>query len=426
MPDPASDSGATSRLPELEHSPAPKLLDIDWANVTLANDAEALELWKRIAPTGADWEPKLEEIPEDLPIAHGLALALLHEGNFTCSPIGPGPRWSEPANAGERGQVDHNACTQGLPADIDPPSASAGLADPCLRRLLALWALAQLEQPDLPQVHDALRAIAAIPPPESELVAAAFRAIPETDLDGRFELLAIAWRSGQTDLVNGSLGSLDEPHLIDAVIKLHIDGALQVLSAQGARATYLAAAIDEQMAGAARMQVIDDLVATDDKLAPDVRSMLVSDTRSGDCDVAALAARMLALHGARQFLPKRSAQKPIRAMCVLASFERLQRNDEASLLGAFVPARGLELVKVSYDALSEADPDGDGDPHTARETNLVPRVEAVLPEIDDLVRALRHCTGSVCRSDDREFHFTFKGGYLARLEVVERPPCRRP
>jgi hypothetical protein len=110
-------------------------------------------------------------------------------------------------------------------------------------------------------------------------------------------------------------------------------------------------------------------------------------------------------------------------MCVLASYEQLQANDEPSYLLGYVPAKGLELVTVTYDAYSDTDDDGDGDPHTIRTTTVVPRSEVVLPEIEDLARAMASCKGTVCTSDDREFRFTFKGDQLRRLEVVERPPC---
>ncbi len=73
----------------------------------------------------------------------------------------------------------------------------------------------------------------------------------------------------------------------------------------------------------------------------------------------------------------------MRAMCVLASYERLQNADEASLLPSYVPARGLERMATTYDALSDSDPDGDGDPHTASTLDLQKRDEAMLPDLDD-------------------------------------------
>jgi hypothetical protein len=115
-------------------------------------------------------------------------------------------------------------------------------------------------------------------------------------------------------------------------------------------------------------------------------------------------------------------------MCVLASYELLLREDEPSYLLQYVPPKGVELVRISYDPYSDRDTDGDGDPHTERSLIQVPRNEMVLPEIEDMVTAFGNCDGTVCKSGDREFRFGFKPGaggelMLFRLEVVERPPC---
>jgi hypothetical protein len=399
--------------PDLDRPPPRRLVDIDWSALQLASEADASALWQRIAPTGADWNDKLEEVPGDGKIGAQLALALLHAGNFTCV---------QPPQAG----------TCARPAiDVPEPAADATLADPCLRRLLALWAIGQLDEEDLPAARDALRAIAAIPPPESELVAAALRALPESDHDGRLELYAIAFRAGHRELVNGLVGTLDEPHLVLAVQKHHIDGALDLMSAESSRAVFLAAITDEQLHGPARVQAISELVAADDKLAPDVRAAVVRATRSPDCAVAAGAAQVLVRSGERKFGPARPrTRKPaamIRALCVLASYEAGLRADEPSFLLGYVPKKGLELVTTTYDEYSDDDRDGDGDPHTEKTSVIVPRDEVVLPEIEDLIRAFAHCSGTTCRSDDREFRFGFAGGelLLTRLEVIERPPCNK-
>ena len=319
--------------------------------------------------------------------------------------------------------------------DVDPPAHTARLTDPCLRRLLALWSIAQLEPTDLPKLLDPLRAIVAIPPPESQLVSTALRSIPESDSATLLELLSIAWRAGQRELVNATVGRLDEARLIEAATRHHIDGALEILSARGHRATYLAAINDEAMGTTARTQAIGELLAEDDaKVAPDLRTALVKEAASPDCTVAATAARALEQRGDKKLVPARPRTlKPepmMRALCVLASYEQLQRADEGSLLPTFVAPKGLERVQIAYDALSDVDTDGDGDPHTQRTVELVDRKDVVLPEIDDMVRALRRCTGTICLTSDREFRFTFKpiGGelMLSRLEIVERPPCRRP
>src|SRR5687768_17147438 len=81
---PAPDAGPRAPDPDLEPRPVTKLLSIDWSTVPLATEADALAVWKAIAPTGADWEGKLDEIP--VASARPLAIALLHGGNFTCTP----------------------------------------------------------------------------------------------------------------------------------------------------------------------------------------------------------------------------------------------------------------------------------------------------------------------------------------------------
>jgi hypothetical protein len=118
----------------------------------------------------------------------------------------------------------------------------------------------------------------------------------------------------------------------------------------------------------------------------------------------------------------------MRSLCVVASLEQMQRADEASYLLSFVPAKGLEIVTVAYDPYSETDADGDGSIYTERTTTVVPRTEAVLPELEDLVRAFKSCKGTTCSSADREFKLGLKPGpggdlLLARIEVIERPPC---
>jgi hypothetical protein len=408
--------------PDLVRPPPRRLLDIDWAKVTLTEDAAALAVWQQIAPTGADYEDKLHEIPATA--ARPLALAVLHGGRFQCAP----------AATGDCGPPVY---------DVPAPADAAGFDDPCLRRLLALWAIDQLDDDDAPALRPALLAIAALPAPESQLVAAAIHAVPEADQDTRLAILATAWRAGQRDLVGDSLGGLDEAHLTTAVRAHHIDAALDILPAEGFPAVFLAAIGDEALGARARTAAITELVVASAaaafaapgpgpaKLPPDLTAALVAATRAKDCSVAAAAARALDQRGDHRFVPRRprthSVPQLMRAMCVLASYEALLPNDEPSLVPGYVPARGLERMTIAFDPLSEDDPDGDGDPHTTHTAELVPRAEVVLPELDDLVRAMQHCTGTICVSDDHEFRFVFRpfGGetMLSQIELADRPPC---
>jgi hypothetical protein len=401
--------------PDVNRPPPKRLLDLDWSKPVT---------WEQIAPTGDDFEAKLEEIPEQA--SSELAIAMLDAGNFAC-PVAP------------------PSCGAPLP-DLPDPAPTATLADPCLRRLLAIWSVAQLDDADLPRVRDALRAIAALPPPESQLVAAAIQAIPETDQDGRLELIGIAWRAGQHELANQMLSSLDEAHSITALATYHVSGAINSLVPEANRAVLLGAVTDEQLPAATRGEVMVELSAADtaeadvsgtgkNRLKPDLVKALSTVTRSADCAAAAAAIRVFEEHGDHRFGPKRPRARTVgpmmRAMCVLASYEQLEDPDDPSYLPGYVAARGLELVRVHYDPYSDVDDDGDGDPHTTHTTDLIPRSQVVLPELEDLIRALHHCKDAVCVSDEREFHFGFRPGpggelELARLDVIERPPCPSP
>lgn len=407
----ATIDAAVHPLEELEHERDAPLLAIDWATTPLATDADIAAVWKTIAPTGDDWRAKLDEIP----VAQGRVLGawFLKQGNVICA--------KPPSKAD---------CAP-LVLDVEPPKPTADASDPCLRRMLAMWSIGQLEDADVPAVMDALRAIAVIPPPESELVASALEVIPETDHDARLDLIDRAYRAGQRDVANGQLGELDEAHVITAATKFHIDGAMEILSAQGHRAVFLGAITDEKMQAKARTEAIDELLGVDATLPADTKTALVTAAKSKDCVVAAHAARALVQRGDKRFVPARprtsSPAVMMRALCVLAAYERLQGNDEPSLLQQFVPPKGLERVSIAYDALADVDTDGDGDPHTVREVTLVPREDVLVPEVDDMVRAFRKCEGTACVSHDRDYRFGFKaiGGqlYLAKLEISERPPC---
>jgi hypothetical protein len=405
------DAGGHLNDPDLNHTYKP-LLSIDWPTVAFSSPAEVAELWHRIAPTGDDWSLKLDEVP-DGPIANALATELLLEGNLTCA------------------TTVASSCGSPLP-ELPPLEPTATLADPCLRRQLALWSLQQLGQVDparLPALAPALRPIAALAPPESELVVAALLAAGR-DPVVEAELLELAWNAGQHAIVNGMIGGLEPPQLVDLATRLHVDGALDGLTAKTHRAVFLKAIADEHLQPATREQALIELAGDDDKLAPDVAAATIAMTKSPTCEVAAAAARMLEKHGNAAYVPKKPrSTNPaalIRGLCVLAAYERDAPSAEPSLLPGYLPARGLEVIRVDYDALSETDPDGDGDIHTSRTSELIERASASLPETAMFARALQHCTRTTCTVDDVDFNLTIKDGWLTRVEIIQRPPCRKP
>ncbi len=399
---------AGGHLKELEHR-STKFLSIDWTTAKYGTPAEAAALWQQIAPTGDDWSLKLDEVP-DGPIAEALATELLAEGNLTCPAL--------------------PTCGSAPPQMPELP-LTATLTDPCLRRQLALWSFEQLELDagQLAAIAPALRPIAAMPAPESELVAASFR-LAEPDKALEAELMELAWNAGQHALVNGSMDLLDETHVIDAATRVHIDGALDALTAKTHRKIFLAAVGDEKLQPATREQAMIELAGDEDKLSPDVQTAIIGATRSPNCDAAAAAIRMLEKHGNASYVPKKPhGTKPeaiLRSLCVLAAYERDAPPNAASALPNYLPKKGLELMRVDYDALGETDPDGDGDVHTSHTNDLVDRASASFPENAAFAQALQHCTQLTCSTGDLDFKLTIKEGLLTRVEIVERPPCQKP
>jgi hypothetical protein len=381
--------------PDLERVPVPKLLAIDWDKLALGSDADALALWKQIDPHGADWQEKLYEVPAG-EISQALAKALLRQGNFTCVH-----------------QVPVASCPKRTFAELDTPIDTADFNDPCLRRGLALWAFDQLNQPDLEQLRPALDAIAAIPPPESDLVEDALRGDHDNpDQTERVELLVRAWNAGQRDIAGASIGGLDDQHLVELARKDHVDAALEILSIQDQRAVFLAAMTDPKLEPKTRMQVVADLLdAQPTEPGSDGRAALLAAAKSTSCEVAAAAAHALVKY---HILGAPKPPATMRTLCVVASYEQLQQENETSPLSELIPARGLELVRVTND------PDAGSD---ARSIDLIPSYAAVFPESDDIVRAFEHCKSSTCVSEEHEFHFTIRGGLLTRLEIDDRPDC---
>jgi hypothetical protein len=384
--------------PDLERVPVPKLLAIDWDHVAVGSDTDALALWKQIDPHGADWQEKLYEVPTG-PISEALAIALLRQGNFTCTH-----------------SVAAANCPKRTVAELDTPIDTADFADPCLRRSLALWAFDQLNQTDIEQIRPALDAIVSIPPPESELVEDALRGDHDNpDQNERVELIVRAWNAGQRDVAGAALGGLDSQHLVELVHKDHVDTALEILAIQDERATFLAAMTDPKLEPQTRVQTIAELVeAQPDEPGSDGRSALLAAAKSTSCEVAAAAAHALVKY---HLLGAPKPPATMRTLCVVASYERLQQENETSPLAQLIPSRGLELVRVTND------PDAGSD---ARSIDLIPSYASVFPESDDIVHAFEHCKNTTCISDEHEFHFTIRGGLLTRLEIDDRPDCAPP
>ena len=383
-------------------APAAVEPQIDWEHVNLVTDDDARALWKRLAPTQSHPDI-LHAMPgED---AHKLALELLREGNFRCPPVGP-------------------LCS-GVPQDMAEVADDAGLDDPCFRREVAVWAIDWLEVDDMRTMRDPLGAILDIPAPEIELPATLLNKVRELGLafDDQLPFIERAWKAGHRDAVNDVLSGLSPSELVQLYRVAHIDSALEMLPASDYRDVFLDAIKDEQLDTSTRATAISDLVDGVNTLGDDLHAALLAAARAKDCAVAGVAALALDRRGDHTSAPKWPHSPKLdvmmRSLCVLAAYEHDQRSDEPSYLPGYIATSGFTLTHTIYDPYV--------DPPDRRAVDHLAAAQAVLPELDDLVVAMRHCQGTVCRSDRREFHFGFSRGagglLLSSIEVVDLPPC---
>jgi hypothetical protein len=369
------------------------LLHIDWTQVHLASDADALELWKQIAPTGADWELRLGEVPSDQDLQKRLALAVLREGNFACHPT--------------------SNCVNDASLEAEP---GATLSDPCLRRELALWALDRLDDSDASQIEHELVALAGLPPPEEELVREAFGLVPVGRDDLLLSMMTAARSAGQGEVADESLQWLSEAALHEVAARLHSNGALHLLDPATARAAFLAAISDAQLSVSTSVAAINDLVALESHALPkDLRAALIHAVKDPRCEVAAAAARALASAGDHRFEPRpanRSVAAALRALCVMAAFSQDVVGADPALR-TFVSRVGLQV----FDHATITD-----EPDNPAGEFIAPAELVALPFLEELGGALEHCTGTTCRGDGLRFELTLDPDRtLRRIERFAEP-----
>lgn len=397
-PPPAAEPSRT--LPPLPDEPAPKpLLSIDWTKVTISSDADALALWERIAPTGADWSLRLGELPDNDDLQSLLALALLRSGNFACRP------------------------QPGCPAELVLEAApNATLADPCLRRELALWALGRLDDADAFAIERELVALASLPPPEEELVREAFDLVPVGADALLMQMIEAAHAAGQGEIADESLSWLPAPLLTKAATQLHSDGAVRSLDATESRSALLAAINDPKLKPATTIAAMDELLSASDPTPPkDLRAALRTATKDPRCEVAAAAARNLANLNEPRYVPRpvsTSVPAALRALCVMASYIQEDIGADPSLR-RFISRRGLQVYDHAEITAEPGDPAGE---------LILPADLVTLPFLEELAEALGHCTGTTCRADGLRFELLLEPDRtLRRIDRFADPtPCTTP
>lgn len=394
--------------------------------------AQLAAKWQALGINGGNWKQRVATIPAD--DQRAMAIRLLHQGNFACPSL-PVGRDQCPGEALQR-----------LPTD------GSTISDPCVRRLLALWAIDQLG--DDPQVladmYPTLVALVKLPPPEHELGEAALTKMPSP-----FHLAGALWEAkavGNLGLVaTHPLEGFEVEDLRIAALDFHLDAAVLALAPADHADIYRWAINDEYLLPATRLRAIE--VSTElahgyaDEIDVDnVKYALGTAAREGDCAIAAAASAALASLGEGAAPvpqgPFRSVDEVIHAACTVLG-QDARGSVWKPLVGKRVTIVDHREDPFRIDALwtkypfaydndmdgvpdvPEADPDGDGDVATTRKSRVVGIGKRfTLPHSDELKLALPHCIDADCYVPGTSvwFHLDIgavSGGGL-RLHGVER------
>jgi hypothetical protein len=369
----------------------------------ITTDAQALELWRSLAPTWSSWRTLRKQIHHEQ--ARPLARALLRGGNFAC-----------PARK-------RSSCH---PDAIGDPEPGAGFDDPCMRRMLATWALHVLSEDEIAELGEAtLVPLAGLPAPERRINSTVIEKVSTAAPEKLLPLLVAARRSDALDpskfeidvrrmppdkqraaLASGLYKSsvdvdpvADRASLLDEMANPRVDTI--------ARSWAIAKAVEPTPPGAPLPPVVRDEIA---KLLGD-----------RECDVAVSAAFALAAHGEPQHLPRRptTASLPanLRILCmaaarVVTTIDDPKRRSDL-LLAYHVP--GGELV------VTDRRPDSRPPERHTRSKPLSLEGDYVLPSL------LHACTGTHCDSGLHAADLTFTpapdgGLYLTAIDV-QRGRC---
>lgn len=328
-------------------------------------DLEAgARMWRALAPTGADYQQKLDELPAEL--ARPMAIALLREGEFACN-----------AFEEEYGCAD----TWYVLAPLEP---AATVDDPCLRRYLALWALEQLEPDDAIALSDVLVDLASMSDPETELPEAAFALAP----DDATRLRMIAGASGYFGETWASSLETDAARL-HAFVDLGMESASEQLDVAAHRDALRPVLVDDRISTYRRADLVS---AFTDDADPRTTRALVELTSESDCALAMRAAEALAERGDPSFLPARprshDPEDHLRAMCLLGA---ASAQVEDAVWASWFAEDGYESTFQTDDGY-----------HDEEEEYVVPEpeIETIDGGYDDrLISGAWTCDGLICTTE---------------------------
>lgn len=381
---------------------APRVGPVTSAPVSSAQLLASLDL------RGASWEQALARIPAAQ--ARRVAVDFLRSGELGCRKV-----VTEEVGCGE------------IEESFAPVAPDATLEDPCLRRHVARWALAQLEATDASVVADELAAIVALPHPERALADEVIALLPPGDDALRLRLIEAATAAAREDVADALLPGLTPFGAARALVELGREGALAHLGDAPVPST-LAAALEGGVSQPTALAIVERLTPADLQ-TPAVAAAVRAAATGDDCQLAAAAAALFDEAGDPQYLPSHAGltteAAATRALCVAA---HVSTDEALGVLRTLVARDGLDLVAIDRDGWATGDDgrdpdlDGDGDPATsATRTHVAPGALDADTLVDWLPTA---CSGGTCATDGGTVTLGFtrtSGGGLALEEIaVER------
>lgn len=330
-----------------------------------ADPAAALALWKKLAPTAADYHEKLASIPDDPAVARPMAVALLAGGHFACEEV-----------------LEYDECgvTSREWKDLDP---RAGFDDPCVRRRLALWALEKIHPADTPPLEGVLHAVARLEPPENELPQAALAAVSGAPEAVRLSVWGALVQSGREELIVVD-HDISEKGLI-AAADLGIAAAALDLDPIRHMEKLVELVGDESMADATRASMLDKLV---EHQHPTItRALVALAAGEKNCSLAMSAALALARQGDASHLPRRRADMDgERALCMLMHDPDPAR--QKARVTEFILKEGIPVKETVEDpwaaAMAAEDAGPDAPPAEEDEPHSVADVDAVIDRLNEI------------------------------------------
>ena len=174
-----------------------------------AAEADPMQAWAELDPRGRDYLDKLASVPPERRDA--MAIAFLKSGNLTC----PSVAMSLPCGGIE----------QRMPA----PLPSADLADPCLRRQIAVWALDQLDGASIArELPDVARALAGARAPELDFPRILIEKVEDTEL--LVELIGKANEAGHDELADRSIERVPRENLRRLATEFGVNAAFEAVA----------------------------------------------------------------------------------------------------------------------------------------------------------------------------------------------------